>query len=247
MPNRTQWGFLASVFAMGLTGCESASPVSPTPASPTQSSVTAPSPTTPTAIVFTEPGTGFSTSEVRDVQEQVLQLNTANELIWAADGTRLPGYRAEINSRASYIVGNICGEGCVFEVRFGTKNGERRAYLTADYGHDNPGTIVDVEVSGGALVVTRTNIFLPGSFTLSGVVTEATPAGIVPVEGVVVHCGVGNDSRAAKTDRDGFYTLLGMFDGTGTVVTIKEGYAQTQHKNVLIKGNTRFDIQLVRQ
>ena len=147
----------------------------------------------------------------------------------------------------SYIVGEICAEGCAFEVRFGTKDGERRAYLTADYGHDNPGTLVDVEVSGSALVVTRTSIFVPGSFTLSGVVTEATPAGIVPVAGVGVYCACGNDSRAATTDRDGFYTLLGMFDATVTVVTIKEGYAESRHENVLVKGDTRFDIQLVRQ
>ena len=35
MPSRTQWGSLALVFNMGLTGCEGASPVSPTPSSPT--------------------------------------------------------------------------------------------------------------------------------------------------------------------------------------------------------------------
>jgi hypothetical protein len=252
MTNETQSGFLVLVFALGLTGCEGASPVSPTidaALSPSPSTAPSPSPVaaTPTLIVFTERGTGFSTSEVRDVQEQVIQINTANELIWAADGTRLPGYRVESYSGASYIVGKICAEGCAFEVRFGTRNGERRAYLTADYGHDNPGTLVDVEFSGGALVVTRTNTFLPGSFTLSGVVTEVTPLGIVPLEGVAVYCGVGNDSRTARTDRNGSYTLLGMFDGTGTVVTIKEGYGEIHHKNVLIKGETRFDIQLVRQ
>lgn len=252
MTNRTQSGFLVLMFAMWLIGCEGASPVSPTidPA-PSPSPSTAPSPSpvsaTPTLIVFTEPGTGFSTSEVRDVQEQVLQINTANELIWAADGTRLPGYRVEYSSRASYIAGKICAEGCAFEVRFGTRNGERRAYLTADYGHDNPGTLVNVEISGGALVVTRTSTFVPGSFALSGVVTEVTPAGIAPVEGVAVYGGIGDDNRAARTDRDGFYTLLGMFDGTGRVVTIKEGYAQTEHKNVSIAGDTRFDIQLVRK
>jgi hypothetical protein len=80
--------------------------------------------------------------------------------IWTADGTRLPGYRLEHGYQgASFITGKICAEGCAFEVRFGTRNGERRAYLTADYGHDNPGTLVDVEVSGGALVVTRTSLF----------------------------------------------------------------------------------------
>jgi Carboxypeptidase regulatory-like domain len=123
----------------------------------------------------------------------------------------------------------------------------RRHAASGDYGHDNPGTLVDVEVSGGALVVTRTSTFVPGSFALSGVVTEVTPGGIVPVEGVAVFCGVGNDTRNARTDRDGFYTLLGMFDGTGTVVTNKDGYAQTRHPNVLIKGATRLDIRLVRQ
>ena len=165
---------------------------------------------TSTLIVFTEPGTRFSTSEVRDVQEQVLQLNTANELIWTADGTRLPGYQVErcnCYPGVSFIVGKICAEGCAFEVRFGTRNGERRAYLTADYGHDNPGTVVDVEVAGGALVVTRTSLFVPGSFTLSGVVTEATPSGIAPVEGVAVYCGAGNDSRCDDRSRWVLYPL----------------------------------------
>ena len=52
---------------------------------------------------------------------------------------------------------------------------------------------MDVEISGGALVVTRTSTFVPGSFALSGVVTEVTPAGIAPVEGVAVYGGIGDD------------------------------------------------------
>ena len=252
MTKSTHSGFLALVVAMALTGCEGTSPVAPTLSAPAvPSSPTAPLPSTvpatPTLIVFTDQGTGRSTSELRDAQEQVLQINTAGELIWTTDGTHLPGYRVDrcCYPAVSSIVGKICVEGCTFEVRFGTKNGERRAYLTADYGHDNPGTLVDVEVSGGALVVTRTSIFVPGSLTLAGAITEVTPAGIVPVEGVAVYCYVGNDTRAATTDRNGFYTLLGMSAATVTVVTIKEGYAETEHKNV--KSDTRFDIQLVRQ
>lgn len=146
-----------------------------------------------------------------------------------------------------FILGKICAEGCDFEVRFGTRNGETRAYLTADYGHDNPGTLVDVEVSGGALVVTRTSHFVPGSFTLSGVVTEGTPTGNVPVEGVSVYRGVVNGYRRATTDRNGFYSILGMFNGRDVVGTSKEGYAKTEHMGVSINGDTRFDIQIVRQ
>ena len=213
---------------------------------------TAPSPPTapasPTLIMFTEPGTGFSTSDLRDVEEQVLQFNTSGELIWTADGTRLSGYQVDRSSYpgVSFIVGKICAAGCAFEIRFGTKDGERRAYLTADYGHDNPGTLVDVEVAGGALVVTRTSLFVPGSFTLSGVVTEVTETGTVPVEGVSVYRGVVSGWREATTDRNGFYSLLGMVDGSETVATFKQGYARTEHRNVSIKGDTRFDIQLVR-
>ena len=43
-------------------------------------------------MVFTESASGFSTSDLRDVNEQILQVNTLGELIWTADGTHLPGY-----------------------------------------------------------------------------------------------------------------------------------------------------------
>ena len=89
--------------------------------------------------IFTESSSGFSTSELRDVHEQIVQFNTVNELIWQVDGSRLPGYRVESHNffgrGATYFIGGrLCAEGCALEVRFGTKDGERRAYLTADYG-----------------------------------------------------------------------------------------------------------------
>ena len=70
-----------------------------------------------------------------------------------------------IDGVAIYWIGGgaVCQEGCAFEVRFGDEGRRARAYLTADYGHDNPGTLVDVEVSQGALVVNRTLVFPPGS------------------------------------------------------------------------------------
>ena len=116
---------------------------------------------------------------------EIVRVQPANELVWTADGTRLPDYvRPEALQGFSrgpvhFIEGKICPEGCAFEVRFGSKDGERRAYLTVDYGHDNPGTLVDVEVAGAALVVTQTTSYPPGTFSLSGVVTEVTPRGSV--------------------------------------------------------------------
>ena len=102
MTNRTQSKFLALVFAMGLTGCDGASSVSPILSSPT-SPLSPPVSATPTLIVFTEPGTGFSTSEVRDVQDRVLQLNTANELIFGPPTAR--GFRGTASTAAAAIRG----------------------------------------------------------------------------------------------------------------------------------------------
>jgi hypothetical protein len=122
-----------------LTACgPSSSPVVPSGSRP------APAPTPAPLAEFVDDLTGFRTSDLRDAQNQVIQVNSSNELIWTADGTRLPGYRVWSvtfpNGRRYYFVeGKICEEGCGFEVRFGSENGERRAYLTIDYGHDNPG------------------------------------------------------------------------------------------------------------
>ena len=133
-------------------------------------------PAAPTLFEFIDDDTGFKTFDLRDAQNQIVQVNSNSELIWTADGTRLPGYRAtgyafSDDRRYYFIEGKICEAGCAFEVRFGTEDGERRAYLTVDYGHDNPGTVVDVEVSGGELQVTQTDVYPPGTPTLSGVVT----------------------------------------------------------------------------
>ena len=162
-----------------LAGCDGATPSTPS-AVPSPAPSPAPS-ATPTLVVFTELMTGFATSDLRDAQDQIVQLNSANELVWAADGTRLPGYRTNSfisgGHRHQFIEGKICAAGCAFEVRFGTADGDRRAYLTVDYGHDNPGTVVDVEVAGSELLVTQTDVYPPGSPTLSGIVMGMTARG----------------------------------------------------------------------
>jgi len=222
-------------------------PSSPTsgPTDPT----TRPSPASH-LTVFTDAATGFSTSDLRDAQEQILQLSTAGELIWTADGTRLPGFRTYVDAGqsppASLIEGNMCPEWCAFEIRFGTRDGERRAYLTVDYGHWNPGTLVDVEVVGGAVVLTETGIYPPGTLTLSGVVTEEVSGRRTPVEGAGVSRLVGGGWRAAKSDENGFYQIPGLYDGTAMVVARKEGY-EAVDVAVTIKGDTRYDVELVRR
>jgi hypothetical protein len=202
-----------------------------------------------TVYRFTERATGFSTTDLHDAQEQVLQLNdSTSELIWGADGTRLSGYALSPTTSyydAYFIMGKICA-GCEFEVRFGTRDGERRAYLTVDYGHDNPGTVVDVEVVNGSLVVTQTDLYPPGTPTLSGVVTETTPAGPVTVEGAIVYRAVTSGWREAMTDEKGFYRIAGLIDGSGALVTMKDGY-QDLEQVVTIKGDTQLDIQIARR
>ena len=46
-----------------------------------------------------------------------------------------------------------------FQVRFGTKDGERRAYFT----EAEATTICDIEIVGGQLMITPTNVNVPGS------------------------------------------------------------------------------------
>jgi len=229
----------------GLTGCGS-------PSSPSfPSSVTAPGPLPPAPppgssnglATFTDTRSGFSTSDLHDAQEQVVRVNLAHELIWVEDGTHLPGYRAQQNSIPAEAA---CT--CWLIVRFGIRDGQRRAYLTADYGHDNPGTLVDLGIAGAALTVTRTTLFAPGTFTMSGVITEPSEDGPLPVADAMVTRvnEEGSGWQGDTTDRNGFYEVHGLYDGARDVAVIKSGYVHVQ-SSVVIKGDTRFDGQIVRR
>jgi hypothetical protein len=108
---------------------------------------------------FSDPDSDFTTTDVRDAQDEMVQFNTAGELVWAADGSRHPGYIAD---GRVITAGNIC-TGCYFYVRFGTRDGTRRAYLTwaAPVTEDRPATLLDVAVIGGVVVVHDTDVALP--------------------------------------------------------------------------------------
>jgi hypothetical protein len=237
----TRVALLSIVLALAHTGCTESpnrSPLAPVP--PVQPPGAPPSATF--LVPFTDIASGFSTTDVHDVQEQVIQFNSAGELIWTQDGSRIPGYPFAAGNTVS--AGPIC-QHCVLEVRFGTRDGERRAYLTLDRGHDNTGMVVDIEVAGGGVILTETNVPPPGTYTLSGFVFETTPDGRRPIAGATVSRSYGTGWQNATTDEHGMYSIRGLYTSNDVVAAGKQGY-QTKETMLAIEGDTRFDIELVR-
>jgi hypothetical protein len=141
----TKAGIVVMLVA-ALSAC-SDSPSTPTPPTPTPT----PTPAPVQLAVFVDPATGLGTSDVRDVQGQVVRFDRANNaLIWAADGRSFPGYPVD---------GDFVRSDRFFQVRFGADAGERRAYFTETVN----ATICDVEIVGGAPVITSTSVPVPGT------------------------------------------------------------------------------------
>lgn len=142
-------GIALLVLAQGLAGCGGAgSPVAP-PRAPSPVG----QPATP--VRFFDPASAFSTLDVRDVDEQIVHFNTADELIWTADGRRFQGYQ---------VNGHFVRWDKYYQVRFATRDGDRRAYFCG-HGHDDvtdPPSLCDIEVVNGRLVITELNVLCPG-------------------------------------------------------------------------------------
>jgi hypothetical protein len=231
------------IAANGLVGCSN--PDAPTRLAPSPLSAANPN----SLVVFTDPVTGLSTSDVRDAQDRVVRFTSANELLWI-DGTRLADHQVE--GPGHRLTGNVPPEPscqCWLTVRFGAADGERRAYMTGDVGHSNPGTVVDLEITGSGLVVSWTDLFPPGTYTLSGFITEATTTGVVPLANAEVwrldEEQSGWDHNT--TDRNGFYELHGLSDGGRRATFRKDGYGEIQLSDLRVHGDTRFDVQLLRR
>lgn len=95
---------------------------------------------------------------------------------------------------------------------------------------------------------------------LSGMVFEMTETGQVPVEGVEIYCdscGSPYGHTFVDTDANGLYRLAWAVDGLHPLFVTKAGYAiydptgklrdQIGRITATVNGDTRFDIQIVRQ
>lgn len=106
--------------------------------------------TTRNLVVFVDPASDFSTTDVRDVDEEIVQFDAdTNAIVWAADDS-------EYQAGSWTTDGNRLASGG-FTVRFGTKDGERRAYFT----ETGPATICDIRLSNGFLGIFATNVTVP--------------------------------------------------------------------------------------
>ena len=103
------------------------------------------------------------------------------------------------------------------------------------------------------------------TFILFGVVTEATPSGSVPIEGAQVdvssceqsnRVGCANPTKSATTDARGLYAVPGVYSGAQNLIWVtKAGFELPSSVRadgegaqlVNVKGDTRFDVQLVRR
>jgi hypothetical protein len=125
------------------------------PASPPQ-----PAPTSTQLVAFTDPVSGPTTPDLRDVDDQTVHINTADELIWAADGTRFAEFIAVGNFIAYHHKTDV-----FFQIRFGTRDGQRRAYIGWPDHHlaGRTPTIADLWVDeGGGLRIAETDVAIPG-------------------------------------------------------------------------------------
>lgn len=93
------------------------------------------------------------------------------------------------------------------------------------------------------------------TYTLTGVVSEMTETGLVPVEGVELYCdGCGSEfgHTFMYTDSNGFYSFSWLYPGHQTLLVSKEGYRTLPGQadgsfTMTVTGDTRLDIQLIRR
>lgn len=101
-----------------------------------------------TLATFQDPDSDFSTTDVADVNGDVVRFDADNaRMIWVRDDLQFDNF--DVN-------GNLIDDG-FFTIRFGTENGMRMAYFT----ETNPPTICDINVIAGQLSIRSTNETVP--------------------------------------------------------------------------------------
>lgn len=99
-------------------------------------------------VVFQDPDSEFSTTDVMDIDAEIVRFDDANgQIIWAEDGTTEDGWS---------IAGNLL-RGGLFTVAFGTENGQRGAYFT----ETATATICDIRVDNGNILISATSTPVP--------------------------------------------------------------------------------------
>ena len=138
MRRYTSW-----IFLIGFVGCgDSGLTTSSTPPPP-------PPAAGDTFAVFMDPGSDFQTSDVRDVDNEIVRFDTTEDaLLWTATDLLFDGW---------VVDGNFLGAGRPYQVRFGTVSGERRAYFT----ETGRGTICELSVVNNELFIAPTNLLPP--------------------------------------------------------------------------------------
>lgn len=99
--------------------------------------------------LFTDPMSTFSTTHVRDVDGETIRFRVSNQSIVYQDGT-------EYQAGSWPVSGNFVG-GNSFLIRFGTEEGERRAYFT----ETGPATICDFVVTPTTFSIFPTQVTVP--------------------------------------------------------------------------------------
>lgn len=130
------------LLALALAGCgDSVSTSSTTPPPPPAAGAT--------LAVFTDAETGFQTTDVRDVDNEIVRFDVSDgTLIWTPENLLFDGWRVQ---------GSFLDEDRLFQVRFGTVSGERRAYFT----ESGRGTICDLSVVNNQLLIEPTDLLPP--------------------------------------------------------------------------------------
>jgi hypothetical protein len=138
------------------------------------------------------------------------------------------------------IIGTPAGAHAISVEKFGYVTDRRTATMDRD-------TRFDIQ------------LFRYGTYTLSGVVSEETATGSVPIERVEVYCdSCGPQGHTlAFTDADGFYSFSEVVSGVHHLLVTKEGFrlidrsgafpSGTEFKDATVNGDTRFDMQIVRR